>query len=370
MKKCKFAKQKDSDFPRDTALGPFKPDYTCRLKTGDNLMKQILAIEIKRHTVIAGFENFSKEDLESESFRGHLHDVIEQEYNYMSALELQYGILSSYDYHWFFYRPKNNNTELHISHPLKRDSTDPPVLKAYAYLALLAERDPQSPHHNIVNHGRRQILPLQSSENTQISGSIGGSRYGSNVPSMFSGRRETRQQDNNDNDGTVEQNFDFSEFKFKSFLGCGQTGGTYECEFHGQTIALKVLDLYKNGRFLNQMQKEIGIYKLLSKIQGIYIPKLVCYGRYGIGYVMGTTIVGTKLNFHKIEQRQKNKALRALEIIHSHNILHNDIREENILINEKDDIYIIDFGKSTETDKKKLFRREKSELSRLLNCYM
>ncbi|RGB24922.1 hypothetical protein C1646_821327 [Rhizophagus diaphanus] len=367
LKKYKFEKQKDSDLPRDTSIGPFKPDYTCRLKIINNLLKQILAIEIKRFIVVEGFENFDDEGLENQSFSGPLHDVIEQLYNYMSVLELQYGILSSYDYHWFFYRPKNNNTELRISHPLKRDSTDPPVLKAYAYIALLAERDPKSPHHNIINHNRRQNsriqnLPLQSSENIR-----GGSRYGPNAPSMFSGHRETRHQDN---DGTTEQYFDFSEFKFKSFLGCGQTGGTYACEFHGQTIALKVLDLYKNGRFLNQMQKEIGIYKLLSKIQGIYIPKLVCYGRYGIGYVMGTTIVGTKLSFHKIEQRHKTKALRALDIIHSHNILHNDIREENILINEKDDIYIIDFGKSIETDKNYLFRKEKSELSRLLNYYM
>jgi len=34
------------------------------------------------------------------------------------------------------------------------------------------------------------------------------------------------------------------------------------------------------------MQKEIRIYKLLSKIQGIYIPELVCYGYYGAGWDM------------------------------------------------------------------------------------
>ncbi|GBC23724.2 kinase-like domain-containing protein [Rhizophagus irregularis DAOM 181602=DAOM 197198] len=102
-------------------------------------------VKTAMETSLPSFESFSKEDLESQSFSGPLHDVIEQVYNYMSALQLQYGILSTYDYHWFFYRPKNNNTALHISHPLKRDSTDPPVLKAYAYLAQLAERDPTSP---------------------------------------------------------------------------------------------------------------------------------------------------------------------------------------------------------------------------------
>ncbi|UZO17420.1 uncharacterized protein OCT59_008776 [Rhizophagus irregularis] len=372
LKKYKFEKQNDLDFLKDTYISPFKPDYTCYLKTINNLLKQILAIEIRRYIVIEGFENFDDEDLKRQSFSRPLHDVIEQLYNYMSVLELQYGILSSYDYHWFFYRPKNNNTELYISHPLKHDSTDPPVLKAYAYLALLAERDPKSPHHNIINHNKRQNsriqnLLLQNSENIQISRSIGSSYYSSNAISMFFGHWKTWQQDYNK---ITEQDFDFSEFKFKSFLGCGQTGGTYACEFYGQIIALKVLNLYKNSQFLNQMQKEIEIYKLLFKIQEIYIPKLVCYGYYEIGYVMGITIVGTKLSFHKIEQWQKNKALRALEIIHSHNILHNDIREENILINEKNNIYIIDFGKSIKTDKKNLFCKEKSELSHLLNYYM
>ncbi|CAI2167529.1 3574_t:CDS:2 [Funneliformis geosporum] len=69
------------------------------------------------------------------------------------------------------------------------------------------------------------------------------------------------------------------------------------------------------------------------------------------------------LSFHKIKQQQKSKALKALKIIHSHNILHNDIRKENILVNEKGDIYIIDFGMSIVTDKKKLFCQEESELS-------
>jgi len=117
----------------------------------------------------------------TEIYSGTLHNVIRQIYNYKSSLQLQYGILSSYDYHWFMYRPKNNHTELHISHPLRLESTSPPVLKAYAYLAQLAERDPTSPSHNVINHGRRQNSPLrqvlQSSENTQIPKSMSSSHY-------------------------------------------------------------------------------------------------------------------------------------------------------------------------------------------------
>ncbi|POG58673.1 kinase-like domain-containing protein [Rhizophagus irregularis DAOM 181602=DAOM 197198] len=253
----------------------------------------------------------------------------------MSSLQLQYGILSSYDNHWFLYRPKNNNTELRISHPLARDSTKPPVLKSYAYLAWIAQQDPISPSHN---SNRRQTFALQQGQQNSGSGQL--SRSLSNPHHNLRSTSSDRE-----NQDPTEKGFDCSEFKFECSLGNGQTGGTYRCKFYGQTIALKTLDLYKNGRFFDQMKKEIGIYKRLSKIQGKYIPELVCYGYYGggMGYVMGMTIVGTMLNFHKIAKWQKNQALNALRIIHSHNILHNDIREENILVNDEGNIFFIDF---------------------------
>src|SRR4051794_24668377 len=73
---------------------------------------------------------------------------------------------------------------------------------------------------------------------------------------------------------------------------------------------------------------------------------LVCYGYYGGGmsFVIGMTIISTTLNEHKITKQQRSKALKGLEAIHKHGILHNDIQEENILVNDNEDIYLIDFG--------------------------
>src|ERR1043166_1221866 len=103
------------------------------------------------------------------------------------------------------------------------------------------------------------------------------------------------------------------------------------------------------------MQKELEIYKDLADIQGKYIPKLVCYGYYGGGmsFVIGMTIVGTSLSEHKITEQQKSRAIKGLEAIHKHSILHNDIQEENILINDNDNIYLIDFGMASRADTKK-----------------
>ena len=126
--------------------------------------------------------------------------------------------------------------------------------------------------------------------------------------------------------------------------------------------------------FWKKCKKEVEIYKDLADIQGKYIPKLICYGYYGGGmsFVIGMTIVGTTLSEHKITKRQKSKALKGLEAIHKHGILHNDIREENILINDNGNVYLIDFGMASREDiikKRKLFDEEQLKFSNLLDKY-
>ncbi|CAI2178089.1 13349_t:CDS:2, partial [Funneliformis geosporum] len=79
-----------------------------------------------------------------------------------------------------------------------------------------------------------------------------------------------------------QQKFSFTDFKFKGILGEGRSGKTLLCEFRGDMIALKSVDLSKAPSYvLEEMQKEVEIYKDLADIQGKYIPKLVCYGYYG-----------------------------------------------------------------------------------------
>ncbi|CAG8846041.1 22334_t:CDS:1, partial [Gigaspora margarita] len=57
-------------------------------------------------------------------------DAVDQVYSYMAELGLQYGVLSTYDNHWFLYRPKDNPTDygFHLLYRLIRPQT--PVLKA------------------------------------------------------------------------------------------------------------------------------------------------------------------------------------------------------------------------------------------------
>ncbi|PKK64328.1 hypothetical protein RhiirC2_787665 [Rhizophagus irregularis] len=125
------------------------------------------------------------------------------------------------------------------------------------------------------------------------------------------------------------------------------------------------------------MQNEVRIYQRLSNLQGIYIPNLKCYGYFenGMCYVISTTLVGKPLSFYKyITEGQKVKGMLALNAIHDRGVLHNDIRADNILLdNHNNDVYLIDFGmSSTDYDIMEdwsLFNEEKFKLDFLFSHY-
>ncbi|RGB24006.1 hypothetical protein C1646_821830 [Rhizophagus diaphanus] len=113
-------------------------DFKCHLA---KLL--ILVIEVKRKHVL--------EDMGEETFPKFYQmrkgkDVVQQIYNYMGENELRYGILTTYDNHWFLRR---EHTDLWISEILLLQSELPSVLKAYAYLAQRAKENPNSPKPQI-----------------------------------------------------------------------------------------------------------------------------------------------------------------------------------------------------------------------------
>ncbi|CAJ0755428.1 7843_t:CDS:2 [Entrophospora sp. SA101] len=231
----------------------------------------ILVIEVKRKHILEGIKEQAFPEFYQASEKARM--VIQQIYNYMGENKLRYGILTTYDNHWFLCQ---EHTELWVSKTLPLEPKSPPVLKAYAYLTQQAKENPNSPH------------PLQ-------------------VPVQAHGN----------NNSYVLQ----SQLKLSSNQSANQQT-TPSTLFHGDTIVLKSVDLSKAPPYvLEEMQKEVEIYKDLADIQGKYIPKL-----------------------HIITKRQKSRAIKGLEMIHKHGILHNDIQEENVLINDNGNVYLIDFG--------------------------
>ncbi|GES81858.1 kinase-like domain-containing protein [Rhizophagus clarus] len=352
----------DYEFSRRNTKNPGDPDFTCFFARSTLLFPiEINLLEVGK----LQFPEFYKKSAEARA-------MIKQIFSYMTENECQYGVLSTYNKHWFLYRPSNNPKKLWISETLELTSESPPVLKTYAYMVrkLCCDSDDSyySPHvlktpesvtrkdEGSVSKHTRSLRPRKSSSDNS-SGSSSSS-------SLYKGQRN--------------QNLSFMDFKFNGILAQGRSGKTLKCEFRGNTIALKCTDLWKSPScILKEMQNEVKIYQILSTIQGEYIPKLLCYGYYGGGmcYVIGTSFVGTALtNYKHITERQRVMGLYALNVIHSKGVLHNDIRTENILLNNiNDNVYLIDFGMASyHHDVKEcweLFDEEKRKLVHLLNQY-
>ncbi|PKY62353.1 hypothetical protein RhiirA4_488692 [Rhizophagus irregularis] len=129
----------DYVYSRKSTDTPGIPDFNCHL-----VGSLILVIEAKRKHVL--------EDMGEETFPEFYQtskggDVIQQIYNYMGGNELRYGILTTYDNHWFLRR---EHAKLWISKTLPLKSESPPVLKAYAYLTRQAKENPKSPKPQLV----------------------------------------------------------------------------------------------------------------------------------------------------------------------------------------------------------------------------
>ncbi|GBC10865.1 hypothetical protein RclHR1_09970005 [Rhizophagus clarus] len=353
------------------------PDFSAA-----HIRRFIMPIEIKREhdlrlldneTILRFDETTSRYELVGEDAT----NVIRQIFTYMTEAQLQYGVLSTYQHHWFLRRPPDEPSVLYISSALPIQSQSPPVLKTYAYMVqvLCADNFFRNPpittekrKRQTVSYAGSTTKSFKKRRKTEITVSKRSSSSSTSKNSRTSKKRQTQKP---------AQDFSLADFKYNSILGQGRSGKTLLCEFRGNTIALKCADLSQNPHVLKEMQQEVNIYKILSDIQGTYIPKLVCYGFYcGMYYTIGMTLVGSALNNYKrITERQRATGLFALKVIHDRGVLHNDIREENILLDDINDvIYLIDFGISSYCDAKKsrsqrLFEEEERKLARLLDQY-
>uniref|UniRef100_U9T918 Crinkler effector protein N-terminal domain-containing protein n=1 Tax=Rhizophagus irregularis (strain DAOM 181602 / DAOM 197198 / MUCL 43194) TaxID=747089 RepID=U9T918_RHIID len=224
----------------------------------------------------------------------------------------------------------NIQAKLWISKTLPLQSESPPVLKAYAYLTRQAKENPKSPKPQVV-------VPVQGDNDSRTLRSHSKSSSNSSLNQQQSSSTFANQQSSS-NTSVKQNNYSFSDFKFKSILGEGRSGKTLLCEFRGDMIALKSADLSKAPSYvLEEMQKEVEIYKDLADIQGKYIPKLVCYGYYGGGmsFVISLTIVGTMLSDQKIMKRQRSRAIKELEAIYKRESLIAKLLVENAKFRKK-----------------------------------
>jgi hypothetical protein len=181
------------------------PDFNCHL-----VGSLILVMEAKRKHVL--------EDMGEQTFPEFYQtskgkDVIQQIYNYMRGNELRYGILTTYDNHWFL---RQEYAELWISKTLPLQSESPPVLKAYAYLTRRAKENPKSPKPQVV-------VPAQEDNNLRTLRSHSKTSSSSSLNNQTSSTSTNQQSSSafgaSNNPPVDQQKFSFADFKFKGILG-------------------------------------------------------------------------------------------------------------------------------------------------------
>jgi predicted Ser/Thr protein kinase len=267
--------------------------------------------------------------------------AVNQLYHYMRLNHRKYGILSSYENTWFAYRsqectvceePQGHET-LYVSEGIFFTAQTPTVQQCLSYF------------NTVVNH-IHMVSPPASRRPSRAGSATQISRTSS--PRLSRRTSLSREYSNLSSEIQINeqpQYFDVDDFKFDTVLGEGRSK-VYSDHYGFSRIALKVADIAKHGEMLQELLNEVSVYEQLSVLQGNGIPRFVCHGFVeDVLYCVGVSICGTVAN--GFTEQQKQKLLETLKSIHESGILHNDIKKENILIDESGNPYIIDFGFST-----------------------
>jgi predicted Ser/Thr protein kinase len=253
----------------------------------------------------------------------------------------KYGILSSYDNTWFVYRSQDcdvcqeppGHETLYVSEAISFNSQNPTVLQCLSYF------------NSIVNHIHMDSPPTSKRPSRASSATNNSRRNSPTMPPRFGHIPTDSPLSTEIRNRDQSQHFDASDFKFNSLLGEGRCKVYLDC-YDSNRIALKVADIAKHGDMLSELLNEVSIYEQLSGLQGHGIPRLVCHGFVEeVLYCVGVSVCGMVAN--EFTEVQKRKLLETLKSIHEAGILHNDIKKENILIDESGNPFIIDFGFST-----------------------
>ena len=297
----------------------------------------------------------------------YIRDAIAQLYTYIVVNHLPVGILTSAHFTFFFKRVKVEGAtdgfeQLFISTGISHSATNPTVFQSIAYLLSIADgtkfNSPppsplrQSPRHSRPSSARNSPLP---SRNTTVTSNFPAG------PDNYDNQEDVVGSSQDKSGSSYESEFTLEDFSIKSVLGSGRTKVYYEAK---NQLALKGIDLWKQSHMLYELHNEIEVYRILSDLQGIAIPRLVLHGYWEGGmYCIGFSLCGSVPE--TLSDSQKQSILSTIDAIHARGIIHNDIKKENILVDENGTAVLIDFGFATQNSCKDV---QQDERNQLLKC--
>ncbi|KAF9404697.1 hypothetical protein BGZ76_006847, partial [Entomortierella beljakovae] len=138
----------------------------------------------------------------------------------------------------------------------------------------------------------------------------------------------------------------FQNMKLLSFSDEG--ANTFSASWQGEEVVIKKCDIWKRPLITEELEHEARIYKVLSPLQGKWIPIMKIAGILnGIDMVLVTKHWGHSICNMHLSSSDCDEIRAALSKIHQLGILHGDIRTENILFRQDGNVRcfsIIDFG--------------------------
>ncbi|KAI9353460.1 hypothetical protein BDR26DRAFT_848591 [Obelidium mucronatum] len=340
-----------------------EPDYAAR-------KNEILAapVEIKGKWTLPGQSIVDSEN-------AHVQSAITQAYTQMRHNHRRFGIITSYEFTWFLRRdqcPGGENCEngaagheiLLISPGIalnQGDQTHPYILQCFAYFSWLC-----SPVHMDSPPPSSRTSPRSSRSQPQNRGSPSSDNFSASgsSPRVHGMSRGQSSGSMEVSDCMVEQDFDVDDFYFDSILGFGRTKVCYDAALG---LAVKFADMWKNPELLAELRNEVAMYRELSVLQGRFIPKVELFGHWAGLYCIGFSLIGRAPVY--LDQQQKDILIRGLHEIHELGIVHNDIKKDNILVDDSGRPYLIDFGFASKTFDILLQNKEKLELLKCLETF-
>ena len=169
----------------------------------------------------------------------------------------------------------------------------------------------------------------------------------------------------------------FYTSSLKHVIGCGATGAVWYYEnFYGQDIAVKLVDMAKNPKGFWQTKSEIEIYQILSEIQGECIPKIEFVFEGYPFLIVGMTLIGNNnkgdllsRSLDEYEKESFGSQLKCImDKIHKLKVTHNDIRLENILVDNDNKVWLIDFGRAQADSNEGQIKEDAFSVNFLLRC--